>query len=144
MRAVRSRDVRSTEKHLRALMVASGLRGWRIYATNLPGSPDFVFPTRRLAVFVDGCFWHGCPVCYRRPHSRRNYWDAKVAGNIARDRHVNRTLRRQGWRVVRIWEHELRRGMRAGGGGLKVLRRIRQALQSNRTVAADCDRHRRS
>ena len=73
------------------------------------GKPDFVFARKRVVVFVDGCFWHGCPKCYRRPSSRCSYWDAKVAANKARDRRVTRTLRRMGWRVVRIWEHELAR-----------------------------------
>jgi DNA mismatch endonuclease (patch repair protein) len=78
-----------------------------LQAANLPGKPDFTFSRRGLAVFVDGCFWHGCPRCYRRPHSRRRYWDAKVAGNILRDRQNSARLRRMGWRVMRIWEHEL-------------------------------------
>ena len=71
--------------------------------------PDFVFPKLRLAVFVDGCFWHGCPRHFTRPKSRQAFWDAKILGNKQRDRLVNRTLRKAGWRVLRIWEHELRR-----------------------------------
>jgi len=94
MRAVKSRDVRSTEKALRAALVGTGLRGWRMYSKDLPGVPDFVFVKRKLAIFVDGCFWHGCSRCYRRPKSRRNYWDAKVRGNIARHRANRAKLRR--------------------------------------------------
>jgi DNA mismatch endonuclease (patch repair protein) len=72
--------------------------------------PDFVFRTRRVAVFVDGCFWHGCPRHYRRPGSRRAFWDAKIARNRQRDREVSRALRRAEWTVLRVWEHELARG----------------------------------
>jgi DNA mismatch endonuclease (patch repair protein) len=73
----------------------------------LPGRPDFVFRRQHVCVFVDGCFWHGCPRCYRRPSSNRKYWDEKVKRNRARDRRVNQELRRRGWRVLRFWEHDL-------------------------------------
>ena len=69
--------------------------------------PDFVFPKRRVAVFVDGCFWHGCPRHATQPAHRRAFWRRKLEGNRARDRLVTRVLRRGGWRVLRIWEHEL-------------------------------------
>jgi DNA mismatch endonuclease (patch repair protein) len=71
--------------------------------------PDFVFPKRRLAVFVDGCFWHGCPKHATRPRGNAAFWRRKLAANKARDRRVNRVLRAAGWRVLRIWEHELAR-----------------------------------
>jgi DNA mismatch endonuclease (patch repair protein) len=71
--------------------------------------PDFVFRERRLAVFVDGCFWHGCPRHFNKPRNNAAFWRRKIAANQARDRLVNRTLRRMGWRVLRIWEHELTR-----------------------------------
>lgn len=108
MRAVKSRNVKSTERKLRAAMVSKGLKGWRMYADELPGKPDFVFLKEQLAIFVDGCFWHGCPQCYRRPHSNQKYWDAKVIYNVVRDRRNRNRLKRSGWRVVRVWEHELR------------------------------------
>jgi len=69
--------------------------------------PNFVFRQVRLAVFVDGCFWHGCPKHATKPANNRAFWKKKLAGYKTRDRVVNRTLRRSGWRVVRIWEHEL-------------------------------------
>lgn len=71
--------------------------------------PDFVFPQRRLAVFVDGCFWHGCPQHGTQPRGNAAFWRKKFAANRARDRLVTRTLRRDGWRVLRIWEHSLTR-----------------------------------
>ena len=108
MRAVKSKGARSTERRLRAAIVANGLRGWRMHADELPGKPDFVFPESKIAIFVDGCFWHGCPKCYRRPHSSQSYWDNKVAGNIARDKSRRAELRKSGWRVLRFWEHEIK------------------------------------
>ena len=85
--------------------------------------PDFVFPKRRLAVFVDGCFWHGCPKHGTQPAHNRAFWRRKFTANKTRDRLVTRTLRRRGWRVLRIWEHELTRKNQA-----RLLRRIRRAL----------------
>jgi len=69
--------------------------------------PDFVFPKLRLAVFVDGCFWHCCPKHTTKPKNNRAFWQRKLASNRARDALVTRTLRRAGWRVLRVWEHEL-------------------------------------
>ncbi len=71
--------------------------------------PDFVFPKLKLTIFVDGCFWHGCPKHCNQPANNRMFWQRKLTGNVARDRLVIRTLRRAGWRVLRVWEHELAR-----------------------------------
>ncbi|MGO8836541.1 MAG: very short patch repair endonuclease [Limisphaerales bacterium] len=81
--------------------------------------PDFVFLKSRTAIFVDGCFWHGCPKHATRPVNNRAFWRRKLAGNKVRDRLVTRTLRALGWRVVRIWEHELAKRNKA-----QLLRRI--------------------
>lgn len=107
MASVRSSGNRSTEKRLRSALMRAKMRGWRVQARDLPGIPDFVFERKHLAVFVDGCFWHGCPRCYRRPHSSRKYWDEKVRRNTTRDRRINAKLRRDGWSVLRVWEHSL-------------------------------------
>ncbi len=107
MARIRGTGNQSTELRLIALMRAHGITGWRRHWPVF-GKPDFVFPKRRLAVFVDGCFWHGCPRHFTRPKSRQAFWDDKIAANRARDRRVTRTLRAQGWRVVRLWEHALR------------------------------------
>jgi DNA mismatch endonuclease Vsr len=107
MRLVRSTGNRSTELRLIALFRALRITGWR-RNQKLIGNPDFVFRTQRLCVFVDGCFWHGCAKCYRRPASNETYWDAKIKRNRARDRKVNQALPLLGWRVLRIWEHQLR------------------------------------
>ena len=108
MAKVKSAHNRSTEKIVRASLVARGARGWRMHARDLPGRPDFVFDREKVAVFVDGCFWHGCPRCYRRPQSSRIYWDAKIAANKRRDRLAAARLRRMGWSAIRVWEHSLK------------------------------------
>ncbi len=107
MGRIKGEGNRTTEWRLRAYMIREGLNGWRVQASDLLGKPDFVFPAERLAVFVDGCFWHGCPECSRPPRSNRDYWNGKLNRNKARDQDVNAELRRQGWRVARFWEHEV-------------------------------------
>lgn len=69
--------------------------------------PDVVFETERLAVFIDGCFWHGCPAHYTRPRTRTDYWAAHLAANVARDIRQTRALKALGWRVARVWEHQV-------------------------------------
>lgn len=108
MRAVKDRGVRSAEMRLRGVMISKGVRGWRMYARDLPGKPDFVFSEKKVVIFVDGCFWHGCPKCYRRPYSRQDYWDKKLQYNILRDRRNRATLRRKGWHTMRVWEREIK------------------------------------
>lgn len=107
MASVRSRGNLSTERRLRFALMRAKVRGWRMHATDLPGVPDFVFDNEHLIIFVDGCFWHGCPRCYRRPHSSRKYWDKKVRRNMARDKRITAQLRRTGWSAIRVWEHSL-------------------------------------
>lgn len=91
---------------IRKMLWALGLR-YRIHHC-LPGKPDIVFPKQRLAVFIDGCFWHRCPMHYQAPATRPEFWEAKIAGNIRRDRKVDERLVKDGWFVLRIWEHEVR------------------------------------
>lgn len=118
MSRIRGQGNKDTELALVKLFRQYGITGWR-RNQNVFGKPDFLFRRNRLALFVDGCFWHGCPRCYQRPKSNRKFWDAKIACNKARDRQVNRTLRSANWRVVRIWEHELVRK-----NEMKLVRRI--------------------
>lgn len=107
MTKVRSAGNRSTELRFVEFLRRYKICGWR-RSQPLFGKPDFVFRAARVCVFVDGCFWHGCPRCYRRPESNREYWDVKLRRNRARDRVVRRTLTAAGWTVVRVWEHELK------------------------------------
>lgn len=107
MSLIRGKGNASTELRLVAYLRAAGIRGWR-RGSRLPGRPDLVFARAHLAVFVDGCFWHGCPRHHRLPATRRAFWREKVRANRARDRRVDRQLRALGWRVLRVWEHALR------------------------------------
>jgi DNA mismatch endonuclease (patch repair protein) len=108
MSRVKSSGNRATEGRLIRIMRESGLKGWRRNFA-LFGKPDFVFPKARLAIFVDGCFWHGCPQHKSAPASNTEFWTAKLERNADRDRLVNRTLAKAGWSVVRIWQHDLKR-----------------------------------
>jgi DNA mismatch endonuclease, patch repair protein len=123
MARVRSKRNRSTEWRLRLALVRAGIRGWKMNSSDLIGKPDFVFPIQRLAIFVDGCFWHGCPKCKRIPGSNVSYWNPKIERNRIRDRRVSKTLRNDAWRVARVWEHQL-------GQMAAVVGRIRTLLDS--------------
>ena len=110
MRAVPSKDS-TAELKVRRLLTGLGAR-YRLHRHDLPGSPDIVFPSRRLALFVHGCFWHGhdCARGARVPKSNTAYWIAKLARNRARDAAADAALNAQGWRAVTIWECELKDG----------------------------------
>lgn len=108
MRAIRSTRNRSTEWRLRALLVQAGVRGWIIRPRGIPGTPEFVFPAAKVAVFTDGCFWHGCQRCAKSPRTNSSYWAKKIQLNVARDRKDETALRAMGFRVVRLWEHEIK------------------------------------
>lgn len=122
MSRIRSRGNRDTELALASLFRKHGITGWRRHQPVF-GKPDFVFPKLRLAVFVDGCFWHACPLHATKPRNHAAFWRKKLAANQARDRKVNRTLRAAGWRVLRIWEHELARKREA-----RLVVRLHKAL----------------
>ena len=105
MAAIKSRNT-GPEIKLRKALFAAGFR-FRL-REKLTGSPDMVFRRQRVAVFVDGCFWHGCPDCYKKPVSNSEFWEKKVETNTKRDRAVDEALQKEGWRVERIWEHDIR------------------------------------
>jgi DNA mismatch endonuclease (patch repair protein) len=151
MSRIRSRGNRDTELALAALFRRHWITGWRrqilmriaecgarngkagasrtSFRTHRSAfrafsvRPDFTFPKLRLAVFVDGCFWHACPKHATKPRNNAAFWRKKLAANCARDRLVTRTLRATGWRVLRIWEHELAKRHEA-----KLVRRMRRYL----------------
>jgi DNA mismatch endonuclease (patch repair protein) len=107
MAAVRSTNNKVTEIKLATIFRRHGVKGWRRHLA-LHGKPDFTFPRQRLTVFVDGCFWHGCAKHLRMPATNRAYWEKKISRNITRDRMTTIQLRKAGWKVLRVWEHELR------------------------------------
>lgn len=106
MAAIRSRGNKDTELKLASILRATRISGWRRHWP-LPGRPDFVFRHQRLAIFVDGCFWHGCPKHGHQPGTNRAYWLPKLRRNKERDKAVTNALRGAGWRVLRIWAHAL-------------------------------------
>lgn len=107
MSRIRSKGNRATELALSKLLRSHRIRGWRRHLP-LPGTPDFAFRSHKIAIFVDGCFWHSCPKCSNRPVSNADFWAKKLSANVVRDQRVNAALVQKGWRVVRIWQHELR------------------------------------
>jgi DNA mismatch endonuclease (patch repair protein) len=126
MSRTRGTGNRRTEQLFASALRRAGIAGWRRHLViKLPVTrsskaiatdgtpfrpqvrPDFVFPKQRVAVFIDGCFWHGCPRCYQAPSSAKAFWSAKVLRNKERDRYQRSALKRLGWTVVRVWEHEL-------------------------------------
>lgn len=115
----------TTEVKMAKLLRKACLKGWRRHLP-LPGKPDFVWPRKKLVVFVDGCFWHG-HTCKRNltPKTNVKTWQEKILGNKKRDSRVRRRLRSKGWKVIRIWECQLRRQP------LKCLKRIEAALIEN-------------
>lgn len=108
MSLVRSKGNKSTEVFVEEALTANGIVGWKKHPKEVPGKPDFYFPKHRLAVFVDGCFWHMCPVCGRLPKSRQEFWHVKIDQNRRRDNRTRRKLRALGYHTMRIWEHELK------------------------------------
>ena len=138
MARVRGRGNRSTEVALARAFRLNGVSGWRRHvrlrlqtagATLAGGSrpspfvrPDFVFPTPRIAVFVDGCFWHACPLHGTRPVGNASFWAVKLEANRRRDRLTTASLRRAGWVVVRVWEHDVKKRLDS------CVRRVQRAL----------------
>ena len=119
MSRIRSRGNKTTELRLIHVFRRAKLKGWR-RQTCLPGKPDFVFTHLKIALFVDGCFWHGCPTHGQLPRQNAAYWKLKLANNRRRDQRVKAILRSRGWKVLRFWEHSLRD---EAAGGMRLLYR---------------------
>jgi DNA mismatch endonuclease, patch repair protein len=122
MASVRSKGNRSTELRMARILRKAGLRGFRRH-WKVQGKPDFAWPDRKIALFVDGCFWHGCARCNRPSKSHLSFWRKKISGNRERDRRVSRQLYRDGWKVLRVWECDI--------SSVKTLRRIRNVLRAD-------------
>lgn len=129
MAAIRGSNNKTTEYALATVLRKNRIWGWR-RRLDLPGHPDFTFAKLRTVVFVDGCFWHGCPACYKPPRHNARYWAQKILRNRTRDKHVTRALRKLEWSVVRIWEHEMLSPERP-------LNRLRAALQVENAVGSN-------
>ena len=135
MASIRSKGNATTELRLVRLMREAHITGWRRHQ-DLPGKPDFVFPIARVVVFVDGCFWHGCPQCYRLPGDNRTYWRGKIKANRSRDRRNAGRLRSKGWRVIRIWEHKLENSRSRP----TIISRLKRLLGSRRRLSSSAPR----
>lgn len=105
MSAIRGKNNQTTELCFRMALVRAGIKGWETNAEDLAGKPDFFFRKKRIAVFIDGCFWHGCPKCGHYPKTRSKFWKTKILRNKERDKKNRQQLRRKGIRVVNVWEH---------------------------------------
>jgi DNA mismatch endonuclease, patch repair protein len=126
MSRIRGNGNKATELELIRVFRSQRIVGWR-RNQRVFGRPDFVFPKERIAIFVDGCFWHQCPKHCNQPSTNAEFWLRKFEINRLRDHLVNRELRLQGWMVVRIWEHELRVDHRS-----KLLKRLRSILNDGK------------
>lgn len=121
MSRIRSRGNASTEQKMIQIFRLYRITGWRRNYP-LPGKPDFVFRTWRLAVFIDGCFWHGCAKCHLEPKSNQEYWYEKIHHNKLRDKVVNKALKMRGWQVVRFWEHAMKHPERVASKMLRFVK----------------------
>jgi DNA mismatch endonuclease (patch repair protein) len=122
MASIKRRDTKP-ELLLRKELWRRGLRGYRL-DVQLPGRPDIFFPKHKLCIFVDGCFWHGCPIHYKGVARNTEYWDAKIQRNIARDQAITKSLIAMGFTVMRFWDHEIN-----CDGALKVADELQAFIQ---------------
>lgn len=106
MARIKGKGNKDTELAMIKILRKYHISGWR---RNMPvlGKPDFIFPKQKIALFVDGCFWHGCPKHFKIPQNNRAFWENKIQTNKDRDKYVNKALRKAQWKVVRVWEHEI-------------------------------------
>ena len=130
MAAVRSKGNASTESVIVKLLRAGKIVGWRRHYP-LPGRPDFAWLKQKVALFVDGCFWHGCDRCYREPKSNIEFWQKKIETNRRRDRRVSRELRALGWSVIRIRECAIKTNLGRQLATARLARKVAERAQAN-------------
>lgn len=109
MAAIKGHGNASTELRLIRYLRRAKIFGWNRHYEKLPGKPDIVFREFRLAIFLDGCFWHGCPKCRLRPATNRKFWNDKIRNNRARDKRMDNKIRTKGWRILHFWEHDIKK-----------------------------------
>ena len=108
MSAIKGKGNKSTELKFLKILKEKKITGWRRNYKRVKGNPDFVFLQKKMAIFLDGCFWHGCPDCYKPPMTNPEFWELKITNNKERDSRISHYLHQRDWIVVRIWEHELK------------------------------------
>lgn len=106
MSAIRSKANKTTELSVISVLKELKITGWRRHLKNIYGKPDIVFLNSKTALFIDGCFWHGCAKHGTVPKSNTEFWAVKISQNKKRDKLVNKTLKLKGWKIIRIWEHD--------------------------------------
>jgi DNA mismatch endonuclease (patch repair protein) len=107
MSRIRSKDTKPEVK-FRKYVWNKGLRNYRVHR-KLPGKPDLYFGKSKVAVFIDGCFWHQCPICFKKPKTNKKFWSKKIRENVERDLDTDIFLEKQGINVIRLWEHEIKK-----------------------------------
>jgi len=122
MGRIKGRGNKSTERKMTALLRGYHISGWKLHPSDIPGRPDIYFPGFRLAIFLDGCFWHSCRKCFTMPDQNRPFWAEKIQKNVKRDRQVNHILKKNGIEVIRIWEHDLEKETSRVKNVLDILR----------------------
>ena len=130
MGAIKGKGNKTTERRLRFGIVRAGIRGWRLHARWIVGNPDFFFAHHAVAVFVDGCFWHGCQKCGHVPRTNNAFWSVKIERNRVRDAETTVNLAARGITVLRFWEHELQTDMPGCLGRLREALRTRDDLEN--------------
>ena len=121
MSMIKSKNTKPEIK-LRKYLWSNGLRGYRIHP-KLKGKPDIVYTKHKLVIFIDGCFWHKCPKCFKLPKSNVAFWQNKINENVIRDKKTKIVLKKEGWIVLRFWEHEVEKDVE------KVYTRIKSAIK---------------
>lgn len=122
MARIRGCGNKSTERRMAALLRSSHIAGWKLHPSNVFGRPDIYFPKKRVAIFLDGCFWHACRKCFKMPVQNQPFWANKIRKNVMRDRYVNRILKKDGIKVIRLWEHDLEKDTSHISRTLEILR----------------------
>jgi DNA mismatch endonuclease (patch repair protein) len=111
MSRIRGKGNKTTEMRFRGRLIQQRVRGWILHPTDIEGRPDIFFRKKKLAIFLDGCFWHGCPHCGHIPKTRSAFWKAKITRTKERDREKEKKLKKQGIKVLRFWEHEIQKNL---------------------------------
>ena len=131
MRAVKGKGT-TPERRLFSMLAGMRLKGWQKNADDIIGKPDVVFPREKIAIFVDGCFWHGCPHCQRKlPQTNREYWERKINRNVELAKLNNQKLIEDGWLVIRVWEHEIRTTTERNRIRSEIRQAITKELEAN-------------
>ena len=107
MSSIKGQNNKSTELKVRMALIRTKVKGWQLNKKDLPGKPDVYFENEKIAIFIDGCFWHGCPKCGHVPKTRSEFWEAKINRNKERDKEKNKELKKIGIKIIRFWEHQL-------------------------------------